>query len=160
MATDKKNYGALYQEHYFEQYKLYLNSIEKISDRRETANRYFLSVNSAIILVISVIIQYAHANRVFLALGATIFGFLISILFWVLINSYKQLNTAKFKVLHRIERRLPLELYSDEWDELGRGKNKKMYFPFSHVERIIPIIFCLGYLAAGLFIASRFIHIK
>ena len=42
----KKEYGELYSQHFFEQYKIYLNGIEKISDRRESANKYFVTLNT------------------------------------------------------------------------------------------------------------------
>jgi len=38
-------------------------------------------------------------------------------------------------------------LYKYEWDVLGRGLNRKLYLPLSHIEMFIPIIFGLIYLA-------------
>jgi hypothetical protein len=40
-----------------------------------------------------------------------------------------------------IEERLPLALYDTEWEALGRGKDKKKYWPFSHIEQYVPWIF-------------------
>jgi hypothetical protein len=47
--------------------------------------------------------------------------------------------------LHQIENSLPIELYKQEWETLGKGENKKLYFPFSHIEKIIPIVFGVSY---------------
>jgi len=58
-----------------------------------------------------------------------------------LIRSYKQLNTAKFKVLHEIEEKLVMNLHKYEWEILEEGKNYKVYYPFSHIEMLIPWIF-------------------
>lgn len=145
MAIDKKTYGKLYQEHYLEQYKIYVNSIDKISDRRESANRYFLSVNSTLIVLSGFIVEYTHDAKSMLLIGVSGIGIITSIVFWILINSYKQLNAAKFEILHRIENKLPIELYKDEWDALGQGKDIWKYFPFSHVEKIIPAVFIISY---------------
>ncbi len=145
MAVDKEKYGDLYQEHYFEQYKLYIASVEKISDRRESANRYFLTINSALFAIAGLIVNHAHRKESLLLACLSFVGLVVCIIFWFLINSYKQLNTAKFSMVHKIENTLPIELFKDEWDILGKGKVKKKYFPFSHVERLIPIIFGIAY---------------
>jgi hypothetical protein len=154
MAIDKKTYGKLYKEHYLEQYKIYINSIDKISDRRESANKYFVSVNSALIVLSGFIVQYANSKKDLLLIGVAGVGAVVAITFWILINSYKQLNTAKFSVLHLIEHNLPIELYKDEWDLLGKGKDAKKYFPFSHVERIIPVIFFISYIVIAIIVLA------
>jgi hypothetical protein len=142
---DKNKYGELYTEHYFQQYKLYLNSIEQISNRRAQANQYFITVNSAILVLIGLIFQYSGNYKEFLMLFLCAFGLLISLIFYKLINSYQQINTGKFEVLHKIENNLPIELYKQEWRQLGEGKNKELYFPFSDIEKLIPIAFTIGY---------------
>src|SRR5664279_3357369 len=38
-----------YQAHLIEQYKVYVATADKISDRRQAANSYFLAVNSALL---------------------------------------------------------------------------------------------------------------
>ena len=88
----------------FEQYKTYLTSIEKISDRRENANRYFVTLNSAIIISGTFLIENVSNKGllIFLLLGVLALSIFICIIFYFLINSYKQLNTAKFKLLHEI----------------------------------------------------------
>src|SRR5680860_597578 len=110
MAIDKKKYGSLYQEHYLEQYKIYINSIDKISERRESANRYFVSINSTLIVLSGFVVQYTHNKQGLMLSGIACIGIIVSVIFWILINSYKQLNTAKFAILHKIEHKLPLEL--------------------------------------------------
>lgn len=62
-----------------------------------------------------------------------------------MLRSYKQLNTGKFEVLHEIEKKLPLALYGFEWKILKEGKEKDVYFPFSHVEMLIPQVFGIAY---------------
>ncbi len=148
-TESEKNYGESYKEHLFDQYKLYVESIEKTSDRRQSANSYFLTINTALISIIGLSTQiefFQESKWVYILLSAI--GVIISIIFWFLIRSYKQLNTGKFKVLHQIEERLPIALYENEWKILGEGKDNSKYFPFSHIELYIPIVFGLIY--AGL----------
>ncbi len=144
MANDKRIY--------FEQYKLYIEGIEKISDRRDSANRHFITVNSSFFVLAGLIIQYTHKNQKLFLIVLCVLGLLTSTIFWFLINSYKQLNTGKFAVVHKIEQKLPLKLYKDEWKILGEGRDKKKYYPFSHIERLIPLIFGACYLSTLLFI--------
>ncbi len=51
-SKNEKEYGAEYQNHLFEQYKLFIDSIEKTSDRRQQANNYFITINTALISLI------------------------------------------------------------------------------------------------------------
>jgi len=60
------------------------------------------------------------------------------------------MNTGKFKIIHQIEQHLSLALYDYEWKILGKGKDKKIYYPFSHVELCIPWVFGIIYLAIGI----------
>lgn len=149
--TNKTSYGANYSDHYLEQYKLYVESIEKISDRRQQANIYFITLNTALISLIGLSMQIEFLNQLFwprFLLAAV--GGSACIVFWFLIRSYKQLNTGKFTVLHKIEERLPLAIYKYEWEILDKGKNEKVYFPFSHVELYIPGVLGAIYVVFGI----------
>ena len=145
-------YGRSYKEHLLEQYKLYVASAEKISDRRQNANNYFLAINTAFISLfgLSLQIEFLKKQNEF-KIFLPILGFIVSVIFWILLRSYKQLNTGKFKVIHEIEKRLPLSIYGYEWYKLDKGEKYKTYFPFSKVELLIPVVFGVLYIALGLF---------
>ena len=68
-------------------------------------------------------------------------GVILCFTWYRLVRSYRDLNTAKFKVIHEIERRLPLSPYDAEWEAVGGGDDSKLYLPFTHVEKFIPWIF-------------------
>ena len=42
----EKEYGQQYKDHLFSQYQHYIESAEKISDRRQNANNYFITINT------------------------------------------------------------------------------------------------------------------
>jgi hypothetical protein len=138
---------------------LYLAGAEKISERRESANRYFMGLNSVFIISGSFLIEHVSFKKdlIILLFGILLLGLISSTIFYYLINSYKQLNTAKFKLLHRIEESLPLNLYSHEWEILGKGEDNKKYFPFSHVEKMVPFVFGLAYLSGIIFLIIKII---
>jgi len=149
LAKSEKEYGNDYKCHFFEQYKLYVESAEKISDRRQAVNNYFITINTALITLLGLSFQIKAFERIgiFRSLIAFV-GIIICVIFWFLLRSYKQLNTGKFKVIHEIEHHLPLALYDYEWKILEEGKNRKVYYPFSHIELLIPWVF--GFIYLGL----------
>ena len=54
------------------------------------------------------------------------------------VGGYQDLNSAKFKVIHEIDRQLPVRPYDAEWESVERGENPALYLPFTHVERVVP----------------------
>lgn len=151
-SKNEKDYGNDYKEHLFEQYKLYVESIEKTSDRRQHANNYFITINTALISLIGLSFQIKiFENLSFVKSILALVGIIVCVVFWYLIRSYKQLNTGKFAVVHKIEEHLPLALYKYEWEVLGKGEDNKKYYPFSHIELIIPWVFGIIYALLGLY---------
>lgn len=139
--NDASSYNkTTFQDHLLEQYKVYLESAESISTRRQTANSFFVTINTALIALIS----YKHLGspdiKSYYWLVA-LSGISISFMWYRLIRSYRDLNSAKFQVLHQIEKRLPISPFDAEWEAVGRGKNSKLYLPFTHIEVGIPWIF-------------------
>lgn len=139
-SQEEKEYGNKYREHLFEQYKLYIEGIERISDRREGANKYFIAINTVILtaLVVSFRINTIE-GIVYVHTLLSVLGMVVCGIFWFLLRSYRQINTGKFQVIHKIEKKLPLALYDFEWKTLEEGKNKKIYHPSSHIEALIPL---------------------
>lgn len=141
--------GAVYPHnekwysHLLEQYKLYVEMADRISQRRATANTYFLSLNSAILGFVGYLsVKETGEYNWMLACG----GIALCILWSRLILSYMHLNTAKFKVIHNIEKRLPISPYEAEWDAMEQGKNPKLYRPLTHIERSVPVVFVILHL--------------
>lgn len=129
-----------YQDHLFDQYKLYVELADKISARRETANAFFLTVNTSLLSFVGYITSKDTGDYIWL-LG--IVGLLICYFWYRLLCSYRGLNTAKFLVVHEIEARLPLKPYDAEWEALGEGKDDKRYKPLTHIEQCVPWVFAI-----------------
>lgn len=126
-----------YQTHLLDQYKLYVEMADRISARRLTANTYFLSVNTALLGFVAYIAKDTITYLWILGVA----GIALCWLWYRIIRSYRDLNTAKFAVIHGIEKRLPLSPYAAEWVEAGHGKDSKRYHPLTHIETGVPIIF-------------------
>lgn len=136
--TGPEAYGDSFQTDLLELYKHYVESAEKISERRVTTNNYLLTVNAALVALHGVVAagKLSTAGAIFIPLA----GILVSVNWFLIVNSYRNLNSAKFKVIHELEERLPVSIYSYEWHCADRGKTKA-YRPVSHLERWIPTMF-------------------
>ena len=137
MAKDNKDFAKA--NAILEQYKLYVNSAEKISDRRALVNRYFVSIQSLVLVSLGVFSQNFESNLLIITLGA-VCGLVLSVIFFLMINSYSSINTVKFELIHDIEKKLPLRLYKMEWDNLKRGNGLK-YIAFSEIEKWVVAVF-------------------
>lgn len=143
MSDKKAQYGAEYQPHLLEQYKLYVEMADRVSQRRMDTNKFFIAVHTFVVTLISLFV--GHNDTVLIL--ASVMGVFFSGAWYFLLKSYRQLNSGKFKVIHEIEQQLPYASYDMEWEKLGRGKNKKLYWPLSHLEVALPVIFAGLYLA-------------
>jgi hypothetical protein len=145
-ALPVEKYGDKYIEHLLEQYKIYVESAEKISDRRQKNNEFFLGLNTALVALLGFALSILDAGKIcYVFLLASVAGIFICYYWHKIILSYKGLNSGKFEVIHLIEKRMPLALYDTEWEILGRGEDKKKYNPFSHIELKIPGVFIAIY---------------
>ena len=131
------------KEIFFEQYKLFVKTAEKVSDRRQSSNKYFLTLNSFLLgltgYLSSIAIQLWHIVIVFTAI-------LICLLWLLILKSFRGLNSGKFKVIHKLEEKLPTKLFRDEWDYLKHGKNSVVYLKLSVIEQGVPIVFMMLYI--------------
>lgn len=141
-----------YRDHVLEQYKLYVEMADRISNRRDVANAFFLTLNGLLFGAVGVIIDkgfYFNPKwTIFFPLIVLLFG---CFFWWRLILSYKQLNGAKWTIVGELEVRLPSSPYGKaEWKgALGEGKDRKVYWPLTHLESWIPWIFAAGYIIAA-----------
>lgn len=148
VSNPKEIYGERFQEHLLEQYKLYVDSVQNVSEKRISTGNYLLTVSSSLMTVFGIAATLRLAGGWLIIIP--IAGLLVSLTWYSLIRSYKDLNTAKFKVIHELENFLPAALFRYEWHacELGKGKT---YRPITHLERWIPLIFAGVYLVLSVY---------
>lgn len=139
-SKSKDDYSSNYDAHAFDQYKIYLEMADRISSRRQTANSFFITINT-LLITLAAYAKSAIEAETFLYVVTSLAGALICYVWYRLVLSYKNLNSAKFKIVHAIERELPYRLFDAEWDAVGQGKDKKLYHPFTSLEMRIPWIF-------------------
>ncbi len=130
-----------------DQYKLYVEASLDVTRRRNSANTYFLTINTFLYAALG---AASAAGFDILQLGWTFFvssaGIILCYYWFRLIQSYKDLNRAKFVIIHQLEEKLPAQLFTDEWIELGEGKDKNKYHEVTSLEMRIPWVFASLYL--------------
>lgn len=144
-GVSEKDYSGPYRDHALEIYKLFVEMADRISQRRDRANSFFLTLNTGLVGLAG----YVSAEEIpgppmaLLALA----GMVLSYLWFRILRSYRGINSAKFAVIHEIERQLPLRPYDAEWEAVGRGEDPERYRALTHIEGRVPWIFLFLYVA-------------
>ncbi|GAA6185593.1 MULTISPECIES: RipA family octameric membrane protein [Alteromonadaceae] len=145
------------QESILEQYKMCVSATENISNRRQTTNSFFISINTIIVSFVSYF-NFQGDDKVISLVILSIAGIIASFMWRQLILLYKALNSAKFLVILEIEKQLPLAPYTAEWQALEEGQNKQKYKPFTSIESQVPIIFMVLHLLVAFFNLNTFLN--
>ncbi len=145
LFRDANVYGESFEAHLLEQYKVYVQSADNASERRVASVRYLLTVNVALVAAYG--LQSLLTERTLLAVPIALAGIVLSLLSYSIITSFRGLNTAKFKIIHKLEERLPAAPYAYEWQLLDEGRGKA-YWPTTRFEKRMPFVFLATHMLA------------
>ena len=159
----------------FDEFKLYYESTEKVTDRRLETNRWNYSICIATLIAIAVLAKWSLTTISLLWIGFAAVAILstMAVLFCALwvgqIRDFKKLNNAKFAVLNAMAPDLEFDPekpgtvvsycpFEKEWAKLTElnaldevGKANIVALKSSNIEYFIPKAF--GVLFTGIFIA-------
>ena len=128
-------------------YRIHVEMVDRVSQRREGANRLFVTLLSATMLLIVAMLRFGSGMESIpiecIVSILTIAVLCLSISWAIVIRSYRQLNTGKFDVLHELEKQLPFAFYTLEWESLQKGKSPSRYWKLTVVENALPVVFSL-----------------
>ena len=135
-------------------YKLHAELADRASQRREGANRLYVSLLTGILVLLAALLRYGTGAVPVsvVSLAAGVLGAALSASWYVVIRSYRQLNTAKFDALHELEEKLAYPFFRREWKLLEEGGSIRKYWRLTVVETFLPALF--GALSLGLIAAS------
>ncbi len=145
-------YGPAYREHFFLQYKLFVESVNYTSDLKLKLNSFFLTVNTALITAIGLGFssgRFIDSSVWHLLLPLA--GVLISIIWWGATYSYKQRNIIKLRIIHCLEEQLPLALYTTEWHLMEENHGSSLKKRLFSIDLFMPFVFLVCYLLFALF---------
>ena len=132
--------GDLYRAHFLDIYKRYVDSAEKTTGRRQSANSFFLAVNTALIALTGYLqLGGGGASQYFGIVSLA--GIVLCVAWYLLIRSYRELNRAKFDVITAMEQHLPAAPFHAEWLIIRKSEKGCRYLSFSRVEGVVPWVF-------------------
>lgn len=152
LGYTKETYHGAFEADLLEQYKLYVQSAENVSARRLASSRYLLAVNTALVALYG--FQAQGPGSVWLALLLPTLGIPVSLLWYRIIRSHRELNRVKFGIIHELEKGLPAALFTHEW-LLAEGGKGKSYQSLTDIERWIPLLFLVLHLGLLLLFATN-----
>ena len=136
-------------------YKLHAELADRVSQRREGANRLYVSLLVGLVLFAAAILRFGtdglSADTVLFWTGAL--GSILSVSWYIVIRSYRQLNTGKFNALQDMERQLAYPFFTKEWELLGEGKERGRYWRLTVVETALPSVLFLLFVGLAIFAA-------
>lgn len=142
-----------------EEYKIMINTSEKMMERRQGTNNFYITLCTAMLTVIVAFIATKINTIVWGSITFVISGMMMFLCYnWKkTLEAYGLSNEAKYEILNKIEENLPASIFFSEW-EYGKTID---YSPYSQRESKIPeVFFCLFMLLAlamvGLIVLSVF----
>lgn len=135
-ATDRRKAE---QAERLEQYKLMVEMADRVSQRRQAANSFYLSINT--ILVGGSAYFGGGTPPLKAALLVSLAGVLVCRYWSRSILSYKTLNTAKFGVINDMELNLVERPFTEEWVRLDPDGDGKKHNSFYETEKFVPRVF-------------------
>lgn len=148
--VDSESTGAL-----LAQYRIYVESAEKVSDRRGIANNFFLAVNSAVSVALAAFGWFSDDAAVWPLLVSATIMISICALWGLTLHNYRQLNSVKWRVVNVMEERLLAAPWLAEWQQLNEGNSRRGYRRITVVEEWVPGLFASIY-AVGFVVLACF----
>ena len=145
------SHSELAQNHRLEMYKLYVDMADRLSARRQQTNAFFLTLHSSAIAALCVAFSTVqHIKPTWLKSMPFLLGILMCVVWLLLINSFRQVNKAKYAVIGTLEATLPVSPLSQlEWEQLGAGRDWRSYIPMTFLEMGVPVVFALAHMGLG-----------
>lgn len=143
-ARDAAGRRAGDEDRAFEQYRMYVDDIGRRERLRAHTNNFYLSANAALAAALAMLAGlFPLSGPSPLWVPAGVIGLVLGGNWLVTILSYRSLAKAKWSVALDVEKTLPLDLYSREWNILKRGGSR--YRELTMGELVTPAIFIILY---------------
>lgn len=125
------------QENLLAQWQTCVEMANSVSERRDTMNNLFVTLNIAIIAATTFVWDIK-------TISLSIAGIVICAVWLMFLRNFRLLNAEKYKVITQIEDHLPVKAFANEWK--GIKQNNK-YIEATKLERVFPIVFTIAYIA-------------
>lgn len=136
-------------------YKLHVELADRIGQRRQTTNQFYLSLVTALFVIFSFLFNkdvsaYVSAYRGGIIISVV--GILICFIWLGHIHAFKQLSAEKHSVLLKLEAQLPFAFYQLEWDQLT---SKRKYLRQTRIEKWTPVLMLVIFVFIGVYCTGK-----
>ncbi len=122
-----------------EQYRIYSDAKEAFTTRNFQTNRFYLVIT--LVLFLLLYIFHALTPSLMPIIVGSVVGMSICIMWWLNLDSYQFLIKVKFaNVLEKIEEKLPVSPYKDEFLAFTQVKKDKKAIIFADFQKLLTII--------------------
>jgi len=125
------------QEVLLAQWQTCVEMANSSSERRDTMNNLFVTLNIAIIAATTFVWDIK-------TISLSIAGIVLCIVWLIFLRNFRRLNAEKYRVITQIEEHLPVQAFANEWK--GIKQNNK-YIEGTKLEQVFPIVFTIVYVA-------------
>ncbi|MGH9847893.1 MAG: RipA family octameric membrane protein [Blastocatellia bacterium] len=144
----------------FEEYKLFVEDTARFSERRQSVNNSYVTINSIILTALAFLVKDAGFDRPWQAFAVIPVSFAGAIICWrwmMVINNYKKLVDFRINQLRIIESDPDMagchRMYHAEDEIYPRNAGGKTIthkaLSFSEKEKFLPYLFTTIYVATG-----------
>lgn len=123
------------------EYKEFIDSAEKNTDRRISQNSLYTTLNLAFLSYITA----SSISGLFVLLSSVV-GCSLSIIWFLVLNNYSKRNAIKFELINEYEKSNNIKAFSKEYEMIKKKKLPNLSF----FEKLLPIMFFLIYLTIGI----------
>lgn len=151
-------------------YGLAVEMADRLSARRAGANSFFLALQTGLAALLGAYAARGNeppfAPDRFVLTLAVLAGLVLALAWFLLLRSYRKLNSAKFAVINAIEQgHFQTRPFTEEWavlkrtDDVFKGwrqrfKLRDRYTELGVVERFVPLAFVAFYILLGVHFAG------
>lgn len=158
------HYGVNFKEHFLEQYKLYVEMSDRISQRKEQTNRLYVTLFSALIASFSIAIsswpEYFEFDAFpWLPIVVGMVGILLSTTWFLNLYLLQRQISVKLGVIREMESVLPFRAFGMEMEKFGRfdSPTVSIVFTIYRPDHLLPFIFLI---ASTLLYSTSFLWVQ
>lgn len=148
-------------------YAIAVEMADRVSARRATANSFFLALQTGLAAALGAFalrVDPAGGQRepdTFVLVLAATAGLVLAGAWFLLLRSYRKLNTAKFTVINKIEEtHFEVRPFVDEWsllktDDPIKRRRRDRYTELGFIEQAVPGAFAFLYVVLAVYLVAR-----
>lgn len=125
-------------------YGIAIDASHRVSEWRASTNKFALSVIGGDMAVIGWLLKGEASIPQDAIVWPLWFGFAFSLIWWVLLRQFRTLNRAKFQVIHAMEEKLPVRIFTAE----SKALESRAFSGLSAIESALPLLSAAAFLAA------------